>query len=378
MSSKIVFLSVWLLFIFGVSCKNENDNKNGIVAENEIVYADGFSLFNYDGFSILEVHRPWPDAVKSYRYVLKEKESVVPDSLQQLPLITIPVTNYIVTSTTHIPALELLSETEGLRGFPGLNFISSTTIRKRIDAGEVVDVGQNEQLNTELVLDINPDLVIAFGMDEANSALHSLIKAGIGVVYNGDWAEQSPLGKAEWIKMFGALFNKQGRATEVFNSIVLDYEATLNLIEEATDKPTVMSGAMYQDVWYTPQGDSWMGLYFKDAKASYLWQNTKGTGSLALSFESVYDKAADADYWINPGQFETLESLRSANPHYAQFKAFQMGRVYSLTERKGATGGVLFFELGPARPDLVLKDLASIFHPNLFKDYNPVFYKKLQ
>lgn len=378
MSSKIVFLSVWLLFIFGVSCKNENVNKNVITAKNEIAYADGFSLFNYDGFSILEVNRPWPDAVKSYRYVLKEKESVIPDSLQRLPLITIPITNYIVTSTTHIPALELLDETEGLIGFPGLNFISSTTVRKRIDAGEVVDIGQNEQLNTELVLDIDPDLIIAFGMDEANNALQSLIKAGIGVVYNGDWAEQSPLGKAEWIKMFGALFNKQDRATEVFNSIVLDYEATLALIEETTDKPTVMSGAMYQDVWYTPQGDSWMGLYFKDAKANYLWQNTEGTGSLALSFESVYEQAADADFWINPGQFETLEALESANPHYTQFKAFQTDRVYSLTERKGETGGVLFFELGPARPDLVLKDLASIFHPNLFKDYSPVFYKKLQ
>ena len=377
MRPKIVFLSVWILFILGVSCKNESVKPVQASAENEIIYANGFSLLNYDSFSILEVNRPWPNAVKPYKYILVEKGSVIPDSLKRLPLITIPISNYIVTSTTHIPALELLDETKGLIGFPGLDFVSSKVVRERINHGEIVDIGQNEQLNTELILDIEPDVVIAFGMDGVNSALQSLTNAGVDVVYNGDWAEQSPLGKAEWIKLFGALFNKQNQATEIFNKIVSDYNATLESIKGVVKKPTVMSGAMYQDVWYTPQGDSWMALYFKDAQANYIWKESKGTGSLALSFEEVYEKAENADFWINPGQYETLESLKLANPHYSQFNSYKNASVYSLTEQKGETGGVLFFELGPARPDLVLKDLVSIFHPHLLVDYTPVFYKKL-
>lgn len=378
MSPKIVFLSVCLLFIFGVSCKKERAEKNLVYATNEVTYAEGFSLFNYNDFSILEVTKPWPGAVKSYRYILAEEGVRLPDSLSKFPLIQIPISNYIVTSTTHIPALELLDETEGLIGFPGLDFISSNAIRARIDLNKIIDVGQNEQLNTEVVLDANPDAVIAFGMDAANNAFQSLTKAGVQVVYNGDWAEQTPLGKAEWIKLFGALFNKQDKATDIFNTIVSEYQTTLESINELSEKPSVMSGAMYQDVWYTPHGDSWMALYFKDAQADYLWKNTKGSGSLALSFESVYELAEHADYWINPGQFESLEALQAANPHYAQFKAFQTGEIYSLTAKKGKTGGVLFFELGPARPDLVLKDLVSIFHPSLFTDYTPVFYQKLK
>lgn len=377
MRPKIVFLSVWILFILGVSCKNESVKPVQASAENEIIYANGFSLLNYDSFSILEVNRPWPNAVKPYKYILVEKGSVIPDSLKRLPIITIPISNYIVTSTTHIPALELLNETKGLVGFPGLDFVSSKVVRERINHGEIVDIGQNEQLNTELILDIEPDVVIAFGMDGVNSALQSLTNAGVDVVYNGDWAEQSPLGKAEWIKLFGALFNKQNQATEIFNKIVSDYNATLESIKGVVKKPTVMSGAMYQDVWYTPQGDSWMALYFKDAQANYIWKESKGTGSLALSFEEVYEKAENADFWINPGQYETLESLKLANPHYSQFNSYKNASVYSLTEQKGETGGVLFFELGPARPDLVLKDLVSIFHPHLLVDYTPVFYKKL-
>ena len=377
MRPKIVFLSVWMLFILSASCKNESAKSIFDSTKNEIIYADGFSLLNYDGFSILEVNRPWPNAIKTYKYILKEKGGVVPDSLNKLPLISVPISNYIVTSTTHIPALELLNETKGLIGFPGLDFISSKIVREKVNLGEVVDVGQNEQLNTELILDIEPDVIVAFGMDEANSTLKSLVNAGVDVVYNGDWAEQSPLGKAEWIKLFGALFNKQDQATEIFNKIVLDYKSTIESIKGVTEKPTVMSGAMYQDVWYTPQGDSWMALYFKDAQANYIWKETIGTGSLALSFEEVYEKAEKADFWINPGQFETLESLKLANPHYSQFNSFKNASVYSLTEQKGETGGVLFFELGPARPDLVLKDLVSIFHPYLLEDYTPVFYKKL-
>lgn len=377
MRPKIVFLSVWMLFILGASCKNESAKSIFDSTKNEIIYADGFSLLNYDGFSILEVNRPWPNAIKTYKYILKEKGGVVPDSLNKLPLISVPISNYIVTSTTHIPALELLNETKGLIGFPGLDFISSKIVREKVNLGEIVDVGQNEQLNTELILDIEPDVIVAFGMDEANSTLKSLVNAGVDVVYNGDWAEQSPLGKAEWIKLFGALFNKQNQATEIFNKIVLDYKSTIESIKGVTEKPTVMSGAMYQDVWYTPQGDSWMALYFKDAQANYIWKETIGTGSLALSFEEVYEKAEKADFWINPGQFETLESLKLANPHYSQFNSFKNASVYSLTEQKGETGGVLFFELGPARPDLVLKDLVSIFHPYLLEDYTPVFYKKL-
>ncbi len=253
MRPKIVFLSVWMLFILGASCKNESAKSIFDSTKNEIIYADGFSLLNYDGFSILEVNRPWPNAIKTYKYILKEKGGVVPDSLNKLPLISVPISNYIVTSTTHIPALELLNETKGLIGFPGLDFISSKIVREKVNLGEIVDVGQNEQLNTELILDIEPDVIVAFGMDEANSTLKSLVNAGVDVVYNGDWAEQSPLGKAEWIKLFGALFNKQDQATEIFNKIVLDYKSTIESIKGVTEKPTVMSCAMYQDVWYTLQ-----------------------------------------------------------------------------------------------------------------------------
>ena len=135
---------------------------------------------------------------------------------------------------------------------------------------------------------------------------------------------------------------------------------------------------MYEDVWYVAKGNSWVAQFLKDAKANYLWANEKGTGSLPLTFEKVLEKAKNADIWITSGQFSSLREMTSANPHYNQFKAFQNKNVYSFSGRKGKTGGILYYELAPNRPDIVLKDIVVILHPELLKSYKPYFFQKLQ
>jgi iron complex transport system substrate-binding protein len=370
----VFFLMLFLL----LGCKNENKENSQNTLSNAIEYAQGLSLFEYDNFTLLKVTQPWIGANRSFTYVLHKKGTQLPDSLSVYPLIQVPIQSVIVTSTTHLPSLDLLEEVNSLKGFPGLDYISSDKIRQQIKKGEIKELGQNESINTEAVLDIEPDVIVAFAMDEHNSPLKTLEQSGIPVIYNGDWTEQNPLGKAEWIKLFGALYGKEAQAKELFDNIVADYKSVLGLIENESDLPTVMSGVMYQDVWYLPQGESWMAVYLKDAKADYLWKDTKGTGSLALSFEAVFDKAREAEYWISPGHYETLKDLKGSNAHYAEFESFKTRKVYSFAPVKGETGGTLFYELGPMRPDWVLKDLVSIFHPELLPDYKPHFFQQLK
>ncbi len=370
---------IFVLFLLvAVSCKQKEAVEKATTVTNSIHYADGFELYEYENFSVLKVTRPWPGATENLTYILKKDAADLPDSLSKFPTISVPIKTVLVTSTTHLPALEILDELGALKGFPGLDYISSDLVRAKIEAGSIREIGKNEILNTEIVLDLHPDVLVAFGMDGNNQVLNTLEKSGIQVVYNGDWAEQTPLGKAEWIKFFGALFNKSDVAERTFTTIEQNYKETLAKISKTTTKPTVLSGAMYQDVWYLPQGQSWAAVFFNDAQSDYLWKTSEGTGSLALSFEAVYDRAKKADFWINPAQFETLEQLSKANPHYANFDAFKNKQVYSFVGKKGKTGGVLFYELGPTRPDLVLKDLISIIHPEIFPDYQRTFYERLQ
>lgn len=371
-----------LLFIFistlFIQCKNETNSAAAVSPTNEVHYAKGFSIENYKGFSVVTVKNPWPKATKTYTYILKEKNGIVPDSLKQNMVIPVPVKTIVVTSTTHIPSLEMLNMEKSLIGFPHLDYISSDKVRARIDAGKVKELGMNQNLNTEVLLNLQPDVIIGYGIDNNNPTLDNLQKSGLKVLLNGDWNEETPLGKAEWIKLFGALFGKQKEANGLFDKIEKDYLKTIEIAKRATNFPTILTGDMYEDRWYLPKGTSWGSLLLKEAKGNYLWAETSGTGSLSLSFETVFEKAKNADIWITSGQFSTLKEMTDMNPHYAQFDAFRNKNVYSFSGKKGKTGGILYYELAPNRPDIVLKDIVKVLHPDLLPGYQPFFFEKLK
>ena len=368
----------FILFSLFIQCKKEiqQETKSGI--KNEITHAKGLEIYKYDGYSIVKITKPWPEAKENFTYVLQEKNGIIPDSLKQLTIIPIPLKSIVVTSTTHIPALEMLGLENTLVGFPNTDYISSEKTRKRIDAGKVREVGTNETLNTEVLIDMAPDLIVSFGLNNSNPSIDNLQKSGLKVIYNGDWTEQSPLGKAEWIKFFGALYGLDAKANTIFSEIEKEYINTLALAKKVTSKPTVLSGAMYQEQWYVPQGESWAALFLKDAQSNYLWADSKGTGSLALPFETILDKAQNAEYWVAPGDFSSLKEMSDSNSHYKEFTAFKNKKVYSYSINKGAKGGILYFEWSPTRPDWVLKDLIKIFHPELMPNHTLFFFQKLE
>lgn len=362
-----------------ISCKEKDKTQiNSNNVNNEIVYATGFELKHYDTFSVLKVTNPWPNSDQEYTYVLSKHLDEIPDSLSQFLQIKIPIQKAVVTSTTHIPSLVELGEENSLVGFPGLNYISNDIIRKRIDANQIKELDDNENVNLELVIDLQPDVIIGHSYEGENKKLENIKRAGLKIVYNGDWVENTPLGKAEWIKFFGALYDKNTEATSAFNKIVTSYNEAKNLVKNLPNKPSVLSGSLYQDVWYLPEGESWMAQFIKDAGGNYLWSDSKGVGSISLGFESVFDKAQNAQFWIGPGEFTSYEQMQKANSHYAEFAAFKNKKVYSYSVKKGANGGTLFYEEAPNRPDLVLKDLIHIFHPNTLPNYKPYFIESLK
>lgn len=364
--------------LFLTSCKKETEPLKIIPAENQTEFATGFELYDYSDFKILKIKSISPESDKSQTYVLHKNTFQVPDSLADFTSIIIPVQHIIVTSTTHIPSLEMLEVAQTLIGFPGLDYISSETVRAKIEKGQVKEIGQNERINTEIVVDLDPDVLVSFAINESNQTLENLKQAGIKVLLNGDWNEKNPLGKAEWIKFFGALYDKEQKAQEVFKQIKSEYEKAKELASRAVTKPTIITGNIYEDVWYLPKGDSWSALFLADAHTEYFWKETSGTGSLALSFEEVFDTAQDADFWIGAGLYASLDEMIKANPHYKEFKAFKERNVYSFSSKKGATGGAIYYELAPNRPDLVLKDIIKITHPELLEDYELQFFERLK
>lgn len=374
---KLILFSIFSFFF--ISCQQKEKKNTEIQSqENYIRYATGLSIQKHDDFSIVTVSNPWPTSDKKYTYILHKKSAKIPDSLQKYAAIQVPIKSIVVTSTTHIPALELLEVEDKLVGFPNTDYISSEKTRTLIETGKIREIGNNQSLNTEVLLDIQPDVIIGFGVDGEKKTYDNLQQNGLKILYNGDWTEQHPLGRAEWIQLFGVLFGLEEKADQVFKTIEKDYLAAIKLAKKVTLKPTILSGAIYQDQWYLPQGKSWAAQFLDNAGGNYLWSATEGTGSLSLSFETVFETAQNADFWIGPGQFTSFEELEKANPNYKHFKAVHNKNVYSFSSKKGKTGGVIYYELASNRPDLVLKDLIKILHPELMKDYELYFFEKLK
>ncbi|EDM43410.1 putative iron-related ABC transport periplasmic binding protein [unidentified eubacterium SCB49] len=372
------FLSLCIGLIL-LSC---NENKTSLEVENtkttEVNFAKGFTISSNENLTIITITNPWPEAKKSFRYALvKDEASVKSLEGKYDAVVKVPLTDIVVTSTTHIPSLEMLGVEKSLVGFPSLNYISSQKTRKHISEGKIKELGKNESINTEMLIELNPQAVIGFGIDGNNPTFNTIEKLGTPVLYNADWTEKHPLGKAEWIKFFGALYGKQKEADSIFSEIERNYNEAQKIAKTATTSPTILSGAMYKDVWYMPQGDSWAAQFIADANGDYLWKDSEGTGSIALNLESVLEKGQNAQIWISPGQFKSTEQLAEMHHMYTQFDAFKNDKVYNFTNKTGATGGVIYYELAPNRPDIVLKDIIKILHPELLPEHELYFFSKI-
>lgn len=378
---NLKLLSLFLLIIISISCKKEAvkiDKKT--LAKSNIKYARGFDIVDENGTKILIIKSAYQNSVDVFEYQIIDfqKDSII-DYEYHSDEIIVPIQKIVVTSTTHIPMVELLNEETSIIGFPYASYVSSEKTRKLIDAKKITEIGKESSLNTEILLDLQPELVVGYSVSSADKSLNTIQKAGINVIYNGDWLEETPLGRAEWIKFFGVLFDKEKQADSIFKVIETNYLQAKQIALKSTKRPTILSGAiMSKDIWNLPGGESFVAQFLKDANLDYLWQNSKGKGSLSLSFESVFEKGKNADFWIAPGYFSSKEQLLETNQLYTNFKAFKENKIYTPTTKKGKTGGVLYYELAPTRPDLVLKDIIKITNPDLLPDYKCTFFEKMK
>ncbi|WP_113924135.1 ABC transporter substrate-binding protein [Cognataquiflexum aquatile] len=369
---------IFSIFLILLSCQSPKEIKELDLVEIPNSYATGFAVFQGEGFKVVEVRQAFPDKHPPFRYLVKEIPDLKLDETGFDAAISLPISKVVLTSTTQVPHLDYLGVSDLLMGFPNLDLISSPQTRKLIDAGKVTDLGSGAQANIEKIIELDPDWVMISTLGEDLKNLEILKSAKIPAILNGEYVEQHPLGRAEWIKFTGVLLGKSKEANTVFSQIQSDYNQASDLVKELPEnKPKVMAGVMYKDIWYVPGADSWGARLLEAAGGDYLFKDQKGTGSAQLSYEYVLEKALQADFWMGAADFKTLEEMENADPRYKHFDAFKQGNVYTYTQKKGVTGGLEYFELGYLRPDLILRDLIKILYPDLLPEYSLYFYTKL-
>ena len=345
-----------------------------------VAYASGFDVEYHNNYKIVTVTNPWQGAQESFRYVLLQCGTPAPQGVEGA-VVEVPVKNIIAMSTTYLPTLEDLGLIDRLIGLDSYMWTTNPAVRTRIESGDIAEVGGGAAVNVELTLDLDPALVMTYGTGFADYDTHPvLLEAGIPVALNGDFVEQSPLGRAEWMKFIALFFNREADAAAQFDTVAMEYHAVAELTATLTERPSVLLGSVYNGVWYVSGGGSYMAELLADAGAAYLWSDEGDVGALPLDFESVYAVAAEAEFWLNPDNsfWFSVDNVLDSDPRYGDFAPLKRGRMYNNNARVNENGGNAYYEEGAAHPERVLKDLVKILHPHLLPDHELRFYQQVQ
>jgi iron complex transport system substrate-binding protein len=371
------------LMIIAFSCSGKNTTliNNQVYYNNAIIsYAERLKIEKKEGYSQLSILNPWQGANEIiHTWYLVPRGSDPPDGVDSAKIIFTPVRKIICMSTTYLPMILSLNEVNSISGVSGTEFIFGKELTERVDNGHIVDVGYEDNINKELIISIKPDLVMTYGIgNESTGYLGKIREFGIRVMFNADYLETDPLGKAEWIKMFGALFCKEEEADIIFRAIENEYNTLKEYISgQLVSRPSVLLGLPYRDTWYVSPGNSYISRLIDDAGGNYLWNDTRSFVSMPLGIENVYLKALKAEYWLNIGNINSRKEILAIDPRLEDFPCFSMGNLYNNNKRINLKGGNDYWESGNMNPHAVLKDIASILHPELLSDHKLFYYTKI-
>ena len=365
-----------------LACTRGGDktNKKAAIKENvqqvAVEYADGFKLSYYDGYKIAEVSRPWKNAEKSFQYILVQDRSQLQDvNLQDALVIDLPVKSAVCITSVSVSALQALNETERIAGVSEREYTSDDDVVKLIDDGQIFEVGNS----IENIVELDPDVVFTNSIGNPEVDLHErLFKMGIPVVVLGEYMEATPLGRAEWLKFISAFFNKEALAESIFDSVKQEYLQNRKLTHNIDERPAVFIGNSIGDSWWVAGGQSYMAHFFKDAGASYIWKDDTTRGGLNISFEVVYEKAVNANFWLlHQSGWQKSGDILKADTRYGDFKAVKNSNVYRIDNKLSKSGANDYWGSAQIYPHTVLKDLIHVFHPDVLPDHQLIYLKRI-
>ena len=350
------------------------------LARAELRHAKAFQVEYHDTYKTVTILQPWRDANTTFTYILVQRGTTPPAKVGNAQVIEIPIQSAASLSTTHLPYWDELDQLDTLIAVGNAEYINNPGVLERLQSGKIQAVGNGPDVNVEILLALQPNIITttAFGNTKKDDYL-LLQDKGFNVVIISDFMEETPLGRAEWVKFIALFTNQEALAERVFSGIEKRYLEMQKLAQNTSTCPTVIMGYETNGKWNMPGGKSYQAAYIRDAGGCYLWADDDSTGRIPLSFEAVYEKGAGAEYWLNQSSsWKTAADVLAADPRYEKFKAFAEGRTYNNNARLNATGGNDYNESGHANPELVLADLIAILHPERLPDHTLKYYRQLK
>ena len=341
-------------------------------------YASGFDIRGNgnNASTLVSIRNPWQGGtnVEQHLLILRDDAKAPADFAGQV--VKAPVRHVVCMSSSHVAMFDAIGQAKRISGVSGIDYISNPYVREHRLCGEVRDVGYDTNLNFELLAAMRPDLMLLYGVTGENTIVTGKLRElGIPYIYIGDYMEESPLGKAEWLVLAAELCDLRAAGADTLQRIARDYQALKAHPAPDAPRPKVMLNTPYRDTWFLPSSQSYMIRLIEDAGGEYVYTKNDSDTSVAVDMEEAYLLANAADFWLNVGPCNTLAELTAQNPKFSGIPVVRSRNVYNNNRRQTPAGGSDFWESGVVRPDLVLRDLRTIF---LGDSVPTCYYKRLE
>ena len=333
----------------------------------DVRYATGFSVRDSADVTLVDVGE------SDHFALVSSDETVVPANYIK---VRVPVERTICMTALQLSNFTALGAHDVVRGITGTKNLFNEDIHQRVADGRIVKIGMEGEFDTELILAANPQVI--FISPFKRGGYDAIKETGITLVPHLGYKELDPLGQAEWVKFVGLFIGKRREAVALFDSIANRYNSlkeTVSARLAGASLPTVTSGEMHYGTWHAVGGKNYLAQIFRDAGADYVIHDDETAGE-NLEFEKMYALAAEADYWRILNSFDgdfSYDALLKSEPRNRLFKAFRERKVIYCNMKRTP-----YYESSPVEPDVLLKDLVAIFHPELVEaDYQPKYYRLL-
>jgi len=370
--------SLFFSLLFLLACHSGTTNQSDASGEISIyspTIATGFRILDAEDFKILEfVSQDDPDIARQRIYLIDREspqETGLPGGVQ---VIFTPVETMVCLSATHIAFADGLGLIDKITGVASADYVVSAKFNDLVKNGKIKEIGIADHFKLEQLIQLSPEIVLTTA--QQGQGYENLRNAGLTIVSLAEHLENHPLGRAEWIKVFGVLFGKEQESMKIFDSISNEYNRLKALTGQVNDRPVVLSGKQYGGFWNLPGGKSYLAQMLEDAGATYLWADNNESGSLMLDFETVYHRGVDADYWrflVWSRDGFSYDRLIEEDARYAGLKSFKEKKILVCNTFKKP-----YFQKGLLEPQVILADYIAIFHPALLPDHQPVYYDLLK
>lgn len=374
------FCVLWSLFFFSLlllsSCKHTV--KEDTVFNKDVYNPEYSTNFKIQGTEtsedvLISVKDPWQGANNiSTELLITDNNQRREDSDKQI--LKGKAERIVCMSSTHIAMLDALNSADKIVGVSGKEYITNPFVRNN---DNIRDIGYEGNIDYETLVSLQPDLILLFSVNGSSAMEPKLKELGIPFLYIGDYVEEDPLGKLEWIIPIAQVLGKEEMGVKIFKEISGRYNSLKEKVNKgvnSTQKPKVMVNAPFLDSWFMPSSESYVARMIKDAGGEYIYKKNTANSSQPIDMEEALKLVNETDFWINIGTFKTKKDILNNFPGFTNANCVRTGKLYNNNKITTPGGGNDCYESGVVNPDIILRDMVKIFHPELIDEEFIYYY----